>query len=52
MRIGVYGSRDRGGKGDAEKMTTELIWFVLGMSFGLGFILSFAAGYVFARRTE
>jgi hypothetical protein len=33
-------------------MPTELTWFILGMAFGLGFILSFAAGYVFARRTE
>jgi hypothetical protein len=33
-------------------MNTELTWFILGMAFGLGFILSFAAGYVFRARLE
>lgn len=33
-------------------MPLELTWFIVGMFFGLGFLLSFAAGYVFARQTE
>ena len=33
-------------------MPTELTWFIVGMAFGLGFLLSLAVGYYLGRKFE
>lgn len=33
-------------------MPTELTWFILGMAFGLGFLLSLSAGYYLGKKAE
>ena len=33
-------------------MPTELTWFILGMAFGLGFLLSLSVGYYLGKKVE
>lgn len=33
-------------------MPTELTWFILGMAFGLGFLLSLSVGYYLGKKAE